>query len=349
MKTAIQRWGWPVLKTLLALAVLAAIGHKFYDDLRRPELQALELRPGWMALSGGLYLLALLPSAWYWYHLMQVFGDRPRPLAALRAYFVGQLGKYVPGKAVALILRGTLVRAPDVRFGVAIISSFYEVLATMAAGGMMAAVIFALDPPDDIPGIHWHPALTSLLLLSLCGVPLLPGVFNFIVGRMSRRFQKVEAFRVPPLRVRTLAVGLVVIAAGWLLLGLSVWAMLQAVLPMSPTWSFAAWMRCTGSIGFAYVAGFLIVFLPGGVGAREFLLLHLLAFAGGEPIIAVAVLLLRLVWTAFEVLIAGVLLAVRADKPRDERSESRGCIVPDPRGSLRSSRGLESTSMNPEL
>src|ERR1700722_9076263 len=100
MNTAIQRWRWPIVKGLLALVVLAAIAHKFYDDLRHPDLATLELRGGWLALSGGLYLVALLPSAWYWYHLMHIFGDRPRPLVALRAYFMGQMGKYVPGKAL---------------------------------------------------------------------------------------------------------------------------------------------------------------------------------------------------------------------------------------------------------
>ena len=327
MKTAIHRWGWPLAKGVLALAVLAAIGHKFYDDLRHLDLATLELRPGWLALSGGLYLLGLLPSAWYWYHLMHVFGDRPHPLAALRAHFMGQLGKYVPGKAVALILRGSFVRGPDVRFGVAIIGSFYEVLATIRGGrrGGCGRCIFAFDPPDDIPGLAWHPALTGLLLLGLCGVPLLPGVFNFIVGRMSRRFDKVEAFRLPPLRARTLVVGLVATAAGWLLLGLSVLAILHAVMPAPPSWSFAVWMRCTGGIGFAYVAGFLSrSFCPGGTSGRartSCLARTLLAFAEHpKPIVAVAVLLsCALVWTAFEVIFAGLRLRSARPAPTGRR------------------------------
>ncbi len=344
MNTAWKSWGWPLVKGLLAVAILLGIGRRFYDDLCELDLATFELRPAWLALSGMLYLLALLPSAWFWYHLLHVFGDRPGLFKAVRAYFVGQMGKYVPGKALALILRGSFVRGPEVRFGAAIIASFYEVLTTMAAGGIVAAVIFAIQPPDDVPGLHWHPLLTSLLLVALCGVPLLPGVFNFIVGRVAARFQKVESFRLPRLRFGTLVVGLAATTTGWLLMGLGVWALLQAVLPTEPPGSFTAvWMRCTGSIGLAYVAGFLIVFLPGGIGAREYFLLHLLAFAfPAEAVIAAAVLLLRLIWTAAEVVLTGALLAIRQEcKPRDERSESRGLAETHPRDSLRSSRGVE--------
>ena len=50
---------------------------------------------------------------------------------------------------------------------------------------------------------------------------------------------------------------------------------------------------------------------PSGVGVREYFLLALLGFAGPEALVAMAVLLLRLVWTATELLLAGLLLPLR--------------------------------------
>jgi glycosyltransferase 2 family protein len=328
MKTAWKRWGWPIAKAIAACALLTAIGQKFYDDLARLDRRHVEPRPLWLVASGALYFAGMLLSAWYWHHLLHVFGERPRFLTAVRAYYIGHLGKYVPGKAWALLLRGSFVRGPDTRFGVAIISSFYEVLTTMAAGALVAALVFAIDPPN-VPGMDWHPLLTGLLLLALCGVPLLPGVFNFLVGRMAQRFQKVESFRLPRLRPLTLLVGLAATGAGWLLFGLGVWAMLQGVLPAPPELSVQVWMRCAGSIGLAYVAGFLILFLPGGIGAREYFLLHLLAFAGPETLIAVAVLLLRLVWTVVEVVAAALLFVIKkAPKPQGESASPGACKLP---------------------
>ena len=89
-------------------------------------------------------------------------------------------------------------------------------------------------------------------------------------------------------------------------MGLSVWSMLQAVLPETAPLTLDIWATCVAGIGLAYVAGFLAFMLPSGVGVREYFLLQLLAFAGPDRAIAAAVLLLRLTWTSAELILAGV-------------------------------------------
>jgi uncharacterized membrane protein YbhN (UPF0104 family) len=85
-------------------------------------------------------------------------------------------------------------------------------------------------------------------------------------------------------------------------------------------------------VALAYVAGFLAVFLPGGVGVREALLLALLrpelahqGVRGAEAVAALAVVLLRLVWTVAELLMAAV--AYRLPGPglpsREQLAEDR--------------------------
>jgi hypothetical protein len=320
-----KTWAWRLAKTLLAAAILVSVGRQFYHDLKRPvdpaqpDLRELQLRPAWLGISGSLYLLALSFSALYWYRLLGLFGRRPPFLKAYRAYFLGQLGKYVPGKAWALLLRGGLVSGPETRLGVAIITAFYEVLTTMAAGALVAAVVFAFDPPR-ITGLTWHPVLTGLLLFGLCGLPLLPGVFNLLTRRMARRFAHVDALGLPPLRIATLAEGLLMTMCGWGVMGLSVWALLQGVLAEPRALTISHWAQYCASIGLAYVAGFLAFMIPSGVGVREYFLGRLLAFAGPDNWIAASVLLLRLVWTTAELLFAGVMFFVRPS--RAKRGES---------------------------
>jgi uncharacterized membrane protein YbhN (UPF0104 family) len=306
-----KRWAWPVGKTLLALAILAGVGRQFYQDLNQPGLASLPWRPGWLLLCGALYLLFLGCSASFWYWLLHRFGARPALATAARAYYIGQLGKYVPGKAWALLLRGTLARGPNVRLGVAILSALYEVLTTMAAGALVAAIGFLILPPQS-EEMHWHPLLVGVGLLVLCLVPLLPGVFNFLVGRMAARFQRIESFRLPRLGGISLAEGLLLTALGWGLLGLSVWTALEAVLPEPPPCTWVTWVKLTAAIAFAYVAGFLAIVVPGGVGVREYFLLTLLAFAGPIQAIAAAVLLLRFTWTTAELLAAAGVFFLKA-------------------------------------
>jgi hypothetical protein len=115
-----SRWKswWPVLKTLLAAAILVAVGWQFVRILQDPSLQAadprhrptleifrdtlLEARPFWLVASAVAYLVGLFFFLAFWVLLLRTLGQRARPTAAIRAYFVGHLGKYVPGKAWAL-------------------------------------------------------------------------------------------------------------------------------------------------------------------------------------------------------------------------------------------------------
>jgi hypothetical protein len=320
-----KTWAWRLAKTLLAAAILVSVGRQFYHDLQgpvdpgQPDFHELQLRPAWLVLSGSLYLLALSFSACFWYRLLRVFGERPRFLRAYRAYFLGQLGKYVPGKAWALLLRGGLVVGPDVRLSVAIITAFYEVLTTMAAGALVAATVFVFAPPQ-ITGLEWHPALTGLLLLGLCGLPLLPGVFNYLTRRMASRIPHIDALGLPRMRIVTLAEGLLMTTCGWAAMGLSVWALLEGVLPQPVGLTMANWIQYCASIGLAYVAGFLAFMLPSGVGVREYFLVRSLTFAGPGNWIAAAVLLLRVVWTTAELVFAAAVFLARPS--RAERQES---------------------------
>jgi uncharacterized membrane protein YbhN (UPF0104 family) len=306
MKPWLRRWCWPIGKLLLALAIVLAVGRRFYLDLQNLDTSNLSLRPSWLVLSALLYVLALGFSAWFWNCLMVVFGAKPRGLGVIRAYYIGHLGKYVPGKAWSVFLRSALIQPFGLRLGVGAITGFYEVLTTMAAGALLAAAIFLFQPPE-VPGLSWNPVFTGLLLLALLGLPLLPGVFNRLVSRLAARFQHVESFRLPPLGHETLASGLLATSCGWVLLGVSLWAMLQAVLPDPPELNGPLLAQLIASLGLAYVAGFLAIVVPGGIGVREIFLLELLGRHGSEEALyAMAILVLRLVWTATELVVAAI-------------------------------------------
>jgi len=324
MRAWLRRWGWPACKAILGLAILAAIGRQFYRDLQGLDLGDLTLHPSWLAASGGLYFLALACSAVFWYRLLRVFEQRPPFLQAVRAYYLGLLGKYLPGKAWALLMRGTLVSGPDVQLGVAIITAFYEVFTTMAGGALVAAMVFAVQPPAATD-LSFSPAVVGVLLVALLGVPLLPWVFNRLVGRLARRFQNVESFRLPRLRIGTLVQGLTITACAWVFFGLSLWSALQALVEFPQLLTPQILARYAAIMGLAYVAGFLVLVVPSGLGVREYILLSCLVpelardgMTAAPEVVALAVLVLRLVWTSTELLVAGVVywLPGRGQGPR---------------------------------
>src|SRR5207244_6475766 len=89
--------------------------------------------------SSDLYVVGLGFWGAFWLRLLHRVGLRPSAGAAFRAYYVSHLGKYVPGKAWAILMRATLL--PGVRPGVAALTAAYETLTTMAAGALIAAAV----------------------------------------------------------------------------------------------------------------------------------------------------------------------------------------------------------------
>ncbi len=306
-----KSWFWKLLKSLLMAAVLLFIGRRFWLDLKDLSLDDLELRPAWIGLSAVIYLVGLLPAALFWHRLLWFFGEKPPLWASIRANYLGHLGKYVPGKAWALLLRAAMVRESGVRAGVSIIASFYEVLTTMAAGSLLAAMVYAFDPPR-IPGLEdLPPYLTLSLLLAVCLIPLMPGIFNLVVGRLASKFKQFDATGLPPVHHSTLLEGLAITSLTWGIFGLSTWALLVGLLPNPPALTLSFWLECSAAVAFAQVAGFLAIIFPSGIGVREYLLRHLLASSGPEAIVSIAVLLLRVVWTAAEVAWAAVIFWIK--------------------------------------
>jgi len=342
----------PALKIAFTLAILAAVGRFFYLDLRRAGSEGLWRHPCWLVLSGAFYILGLFCSAWFWIRLMRSLGQDPSFMPAVRAYYLGHLGKYLPGKAWALVVRASLAQGAGVKVGVAGVTSLYEVLTTMSAGALLAAVLFAVGAPDTSSLDDWSPlrrlfterdpdtsavdrkGLVALALgmLVVVGVPILPPVFNRLVKRL--RSLKNLLARQPAsesidprrfhVRMPVLLEGLAMTAVGWMLLGASLWAVLQSVVDEPRLMTVAEWGQLSAILSLAYVAGFIVVFMPSGLGVRElflrlFLVPELSRQWTGEKLSVTttiwAVLLLRLVWTAAEL----VTCAIVYQFPRQRR------------------------------
>jgi uncharacterized membrane protein YbhN (UPF0104 family) len=270
------------------------------------------VRPAWLVVSGAAYILGMAPVGWFWQRTLVALGYQPPLLATLRAYYFGQLGKYVPGKAMVIILRVAAMRrwAPSMRL--VIVSVFVETLTMMAVGALLAAVISALVLKSDA-----YISLIALAMACAAGGPTLPPVLRWFgrigAGRFGQSNESnPQADESADIQSRLRGITLGVLSAGWvasivcwMLFAASLWGTLRAIgveglhlltnLPVLIT-----------AVTFAVVAGFLSM-LPGGLVVRDAVLMQLLAPICGEANALVAAVLMRLVWLVSEVVACGIL------------------------------------------
>src|SRR5207245_1545726 len=98
------------------------------------------------------------------------------------------------------------------------------------------------------------------------------GVFNRLVDRLTRRIRKDPSKPIPSVRAKTLMLGLLITAVGWLFQGASLQFLSEAIFPGSIPWTVMSLLRCTAYAALAYTAGFVVLAVPGGLGVREFFL-----------------------------------------------------------------------------
>jgi hypothetical protein len=299
-----KKWLMTALKVAIVLVVLAFVWDTIDEALAKLgqfQWDFDPLWPLWLLLAGVLYLLGLLPAGLFWHRLLLVLGQNARLGETLRAYYIGHLGKYVPGKAMVVVIRVGLIRSRRVQTGVAAVSVFLETLTMMSVGALIAAAILAV-------AFRRQTLLFSVALglMVLAAVPTLPPIFKRLVrlAGVGKADPSTRA-KLENLGYGTLLLGWASMSMVWVLLGLSLWAVLRAA-GRADAGPIGELYLYTAGVSLATVAGFLSL-VPGGAVVREAVLAKLMVPQLGEVIALVSAVLLRLVWLLSELLISSIL------------------------------------------
>ncbi len=249
-----------LLLAALALAVLSVAGS--WSDVRDGFGQ---LSPGPVAAAGAAVLASLGCSLLSWRATVEGLGTSVPVRQAARIYFVGQLGKYLPGSVWPVLAQMELGAAHGLSRPVIGTSS----LLAMAVAVPVALALGLLALPAlltaDASSYLWLFAVLPLAVAVLC-----PPVLNPLLQRVLR------VLRRPALPVRldgrsVLRVALLS-AASQVLLGLQAWVLARDLGAEGPVLPLAV-----GAWALANVAGLLALPVPAGAGVREAVLVVALA------------------------------------------------------------------------
>jgi glycosyltransferase 2 family protein len=209
-----------------------------------------------LALLVGLASMTSIGLAWR--RCLAVLGVQ-RPVGdTLRRYFVGQLGKYVPGGIWPVVGRAEMAR----RGGIPASAAYGSTLLSMAVAYLAATLTAAaalVAGAGGTGGVAWQPVVA---LLPLGVLALHPAVLTWGLGLVRRVTKREIALPVPSWPV---SIGLLVRhVPAWIGISVATWLVASTLDPGAVDLRNLAF-----ATSLSWVVGFLAVGVPGGIGVRE--------------------------------------------------------------------------------
>jgi hypothetical protein len=320
-----------VLRVLQWAIAAAVIGFAAREVARQwndvgPALSSLHPRWEWILVASVIVLGTYLLLIEAWRATLGIWAQRLNRSEAARIWFVSNLGKYVPGKIWQIAAMGALAQRAGVSATAAVGSSLLVNLASILTGFAIILGTGAREIASTVAGGSGERAIRLAIAgiavaggLALALAPFAVPRLAALTARLTRR-----PLVVPQVPAGAVWIAAVATAAAWAAYGVAFAIFANAISP-STTGNGSAYIAVyTGS----YLAGYLALFAPGGVGIREAVLILAmprfgLASAADAAVIAIAS---RLWLTLLEIIPGLFFLARRAARerrPADSTNETQ--------------------------
>lgn len=235
-----------------------------------------------VVLSIVLVVAGLVGTCVLWVRLFSDHGARVPAPDASAIFFVGQLGKYVPGSVWSMGVQAAMARSWAVPARATVSTSLVFLLVHVATGMLVGGFLL---PWVDLAG---RGSSVGVAVVAIGCVVVGTGVLMPpVLGRLAVRLAGASEFR---WRVRDAGLACLVMAWTWACYSAALWVLL-------PDTGLTELPVLTAAFALGYVAGVLVPLAPAGLGAREAVFVALLAPEIGLPTATAVAMLTRLAHT----------------------------------------------------
>ncbi|CUR60138.1 conserved membrane hypothetical protein [metagenome] len=290
---------WNVLRWAFLVAVVAGAWWSWRDSGDELTRALGQIGPGQVGLAAALVLAGLVITGAVWRVALGAFGTRGPIREVVPPFFVAQLGKYIPGSVWSFAAQGALGARRGLPPRVPTAAAVLFLGAHVASGLLLAGI---LGWWTDLPA--WVVALS--LLVGVIG--LLPAVHRLVGRRVAGTTCEWGAWQS--------VVGALLMTPVW-----SCYALALAALTPDLDASLLLTLGCGFAV--AHAVGVAVPIAPAGLGARDGVLVLLLAPALGTGPAGMVALTARLLHTVADFLLAGASwLVMRASDARQPSGQS---------------------------
>ncbi len=255
----------------LGLLLLAQQAWQGYVALQ--QAQACVVRPRFLIMALGLYVVAYFVQMAAWAMIMRYLHAPLPPRAVVEGYAISFLPRYIPGSVWGYLSRNEwLAQTHAVSYSISTTASLVEAAMLLVTAGVLG-------------GLYWLPAHYDLSILAIAGLGILAAwltwrIVPWLVIKINIGGRRIEIDLAQEHRMRLWSATTALYVGFWVLQGAALLLIARTlcgnlVLDIVPA---------TASFALAWAIGFLIIFVPAGLGVREWTLSALLvAFATLQP------------------------------------------------------------------
>ena len=285
----------PLLRWIFLLVALCGLVWAVVKNLDS-LISSLALLPWYVAVFAVvLAIVYVFFTMWSWKAILKALGSDIDWSTATQLFGVSQIGKYIPGGVWNIVAAAEIGRDHDIPARRSVTAMTVAVLISLLSGtGIGVITVLCTSVSIQIPTWLIVALLTFLVIL------LMPPVLNRLI-EFGFKLLKRPA---PESRLTFSGLGLATILAivAWIISGVQIWV-LACGFGVSPSVDSLA--LSIGSYALAWVAGFLVVFVPAGTGIRESVLgIFFVSVLNSGSVLAV-VLISRIAMTIADLVFAG--------------------------------------------
>jgi uncharacterized membrane protein YbhN (UPF0104 family) len=250
-----------------------------------------------LILSFLLQIMALCWLVQIWRWILRHSGSTISYPGLFKIWFFANLGRYLPGKVWQFLGMVYMLEKRGVPKSNSVSTALLAQSLSVISGLLIAFVFLGTDLYSQFlakkPGLVLIMAVFGLFIVTVVCYPKLLGeIINFGLGIFKREKISLD------ITSKDVIIYILTYSVSWLLFGLAFLVFIKAMAQAS----FDMYPGITGAFAFAFNIGFLALFVPGGIGVREGILVLLLSSVFPVPIATLISLVARLWVTVAELL-----------------------------------------------
>ena len=266
---------------------------------------------GWLVIGGAAGTIAMALIGLNWLGILRHAGVAAPWRRGMAWFFVGQLGKYVPGGIWPIVGQAELAHRDATPRGAAYSSTAMSMVTTLLGAASVAAITGLVTPTD-----HRLASAAIIVLLALLLAAIAVPAVGRAIDRLARRFTTRE-LRLPEPRWFALLVARH-LPVWFAFAGMNIFAVVALGVDVdTPLAVELIFVTCV-----SWMAGFVVVGVPGGIGVRETIFISMTTATLGTGVAVSAAVLSRVVSIAVDLLGAAVSATVARAAPTVEVAAS---------------------------